>query len=118
MQRTQPLALAGDELEPIHLEADVDADRTHRRAVARAEAIRAADVRHVEICRRRIHVSAVEKTDSLDRRGDVHAQLRVENDDAVAALGKSRWRDRLRITETIQREATHRRVAAGEEALT
>ena len=60
---------------------------------------------------------ASKKPIALERAEQVDAQLAVQHHDAVPAGRESRARDRLLIAQPIEREAAHRRIAAGEEAL-
>src|SRR6266550_7439989 len=117
MQHPASLEDAGHELARTEIEPELETDGTDRRLVVQAEARRRPQIHEAQIARMRKDVAGVDERDageSLERR---HAQLRVQHDLPVAARRESRRADGGRGAEAIEREASNRRVAAGEETL-
>src|SRR6185369_6394179 len=116
MNRVARLELETDPA-PIEFEADVEADRPDRRAVAGPETDAAAELREIEVRRPREHVAAVDEERGAEITQHRGAKLRVEDDFGIAAAGKPGRRNRCRHADGIQSVAADGRVAADEESL-
>ena len=116
MQRISPFTIAA-ELPPIHLETEVEPYRTDRRPIPQPEAHAAAQIAHVDVRDALEHIAAVHEDGAAKILPHRHPQLRVHDDDGIAALGESVCADRRRHADGVEREAPNRRVAAGKKAL-
>src|SRR5688500_15239810 len=117
MEDAAALAGAGDELAAIEVEAPVEAEGADAaERVAEADAHRRPQVSEIDVAGAAVDVPGIDEPDRLEA-DDVDPQLAVQDDEAVAADGKTGRADRLLVGEAIEREAAHRAVAAGEEAL-
>ena len=78
------------ELPPIHLEAEIDADRADRRTVAQTEPDAAAQLAEVEVGDALEHVAAVGEHRGAELPPDRHAQLGVHHQHARCRRAESR----------------------------
>src|SRR5688500_11726570 len=100
-------ALAGTrhELAAIEVEAPVEAERTEpANDVAEAEADGGPQLRQIDLAGAAIDAARIEEAHGLNGTADAHAQLAVQNDDAVAADREPGRADRFRRRQAIERE--------------
>ena len=110
------LELATD-FSTVHLEPDVDSDRSHRRTVPQTETNGASQIAEIEVGHPVEDVAAIRKESRSDFTPHRHAQLAVENQHGIPATREPTGADSRARADGVEREAADRRVASGEEAL-
>src|SRR5919106_6136309 len=100
----------------VHLESQVESNRSERRLVADAAADVAAQFAEIEIAGAREHVPLIDESDHAEAARHRRAELGVEDDESVAANRDAVIIERLLGNPyPIQRKAADRRVASREE---
>src|SRR6266850_4141823 len=117
MRHPAPFEIPRNELPAIELESEVDTDGSDRRSVPEAEARRRALVHEIDVRGARDHVAGIDEADDAHAAEHGDAKLGVQHDHTVASLRETARADRPLVTEAVEGESSHGRVATGKEPL-